>query len=58
MTYPAAAAPKSAHALIVIPPSLFSRMLAIALEGNRRMRAQNAPCNDGRTGYIVDYSRF
>ena len=57
MTYSAAAAPKSAHALIAIPPSLFTRMLAIALEGNRLTRAQNSPCNDGRTGYIVDYSR-
>ena len=44
-----------APALAVVPPAIFSRMLETALDRSARQRLQNSPCNDGRTGVIVDF---
>lgn len=43
-------------ALVAVPPAVFSATLRAALDRSDVERRQNAPCNDGRTGIVVDYS--
>lgn len=47
--------PTPIQTLTVVPPAVFSAMLRSALLRSDRIRRQNSPNNDGRTGYIVIY---